>query len=67
MGFHEDGRYAEYLIARTQALTAIPDVLTPTEAAPILRAGITMFNSFHRSGAKAGDLVAVQGLVGLGH
>jgi D-arabinose 1-dehydrogenase-like Zn-dependent alcohol dehydrogenase len=66
-GFHEDGGYAEYLIARTEALAAIPDVLTAVEAAPILCAGITTFNSLRHSGAKAGDLVAVQGLGGLGH
>ena len=66
-GFHEDGGYAEYLIARTEALAAIPDVLTATDAAPILCAGITTFNSLRHSGARAGDLVAVQGLGGLGH
>ncbi len=66
-GFHEDGGYAEYMIARSEAVAAIPDVLTPVEAAPILCAGITTFNSLRHSGAKAGDLVAVQGLGGLGH
>jgi len=66
-GFHEDGGYAEYLIARTEALAAIPDALTPVEAAPILCAGITTFNSLRHSGAKAGDLVAIQGVGGLGH
>ena len=66
-GFHEDGGYAEYLLARTEALAAIPDALTPAEAAPILCAGITTFNSLRHSGAKAGDLVAVQGVGGLGH
>jgi len=66
-GFHEDGGYAEYVIARTEALAAIPDALTPVEAAPILCAGITTFNSLRHSGAKAGDLVAVQGVGGLGH
>ena len=66
-GFHEDGGYAEYLIARTEALAAIPDALTPTEAAPILCAGITTFNSLRHSGARAGDLVAIQGVGGLGH
>lgn len=66
-GFHEDGGYAEYLIARTEALAAIPDALTSMEAAPILCAGITTFNSLRHSGAKAGDLIAVQGVGGLGH
>ncbi|MEP7154071.1 MAG: zinc-binding dehydrogenase, partial [Nitrospira sp.] len=45
----------------------IPDVLSPVEAAPLLCAGVTTFNSLRRSGAVAGDLVAVQGLGGLGH
>ncbi|MGH7147088.1 MAG: alcohol dehydrogenase [Nitrospiraceae bacterium] len=66
-GFHDDGGYAQYMIARCDTLAAIPDALSPTEAAPILCAGITTFNSLRHSGAKAGDLVAVLGLGGLGH
>lgn len=66
-GFHEDGGYAEYMIARSEAVATIPDALTLVEAAPILCAGITTFNSLRHSGAKAGDLVAVQGFGGLGH
>ena len=66
-GFHDDGGYARYMIARIEALAAIPDSLSPVEAAPILCAGITTFNSLRHSGAVAGDLVAVQGLGGLGH
>jgi len=66
-GFSEDGGYAQYMIADSQALAAIPDALSPAEAAPLLCAGITTFNSLRHSGARAGDLVAVQGLGGLGH
>ena len=66
-GFNEDGGYAQYMIARSEAVAAIPDTLSPVEAAPILCAGITTFNSLRHSGARAGDLVAVQGLGGLGH
>jgi len=66
-GFQEDGGYAQYMIARSEAVAAIPDALSPVEAAPILCAGVTTFNSLRHSGAKAGDLVAVQGLGGLGH
>ena len=66
-GFHDDGGYAQYMIARSDTLAAIPDSLPPAEAAPILCAGITTFNSLRHSGAKAGDLVAVLGLGGLGH
>jgi D-arabinose 1-dehydrogenase-like Zn-dependent alcohol dehydrogenase len=66
-GFNDDGGYAQYMIARSDTLAAIPDSLSPVEAAPILCAGITTFNSLRHSGALAGDLVAVQGLGGLGH
>ena len=64
-GFHEDGGYAQYMIARSEAVAAIPDPISPVEAAPILCAGVTTFNSLRHSGAVAGDLVAVQGLGGL--
>ncbi|HEY3197511.1 MAG TPA: alcohol dehydrogenase [Nitrospirales bacterium] len=66
-GFHDDGGYAQYMIAATDSLAAIPDALSPVEAAPLLCAGITTFNSLRHSGAMAGDLVGVQGLGGLGH
>ena len=66
-GFHDDGGYAQYMIARSEALAAIPDSISPAEAAPLLCAGVTTFNSLRHSGAVAGDLVAVQGLGGLGH
>jgi D-arabinose 1-dehydrogenase-like Zn-dependent alcohol dehydrogenase len=66
-GFQEDGGYAQYMIARHEAVAAVPDALSPVEAAPLLCAGVTTFNSLRHSGARAGDLVAVQGLGGLGH
>jgi D-arabinose 1-dehydrogenase-like Zn-dependent alcohol dehydrogenase len=66
-GFQEDGGYAQYMIARSEAVAAIPDALSPIEAAPLLCAGVTTFNSLRNSEARAGDLVAVQGLGGLGH
>jgi D-arabinose 1-dehydrogenase-like Zn-dependent alcohol dehydrogenase len=66
-GFQEDGGYAQYMIARSEAVVAIPDTLSSVEAAPLLCAGVTTFNGLRHSGAVAGDLVAVQGLGGLGH
>ena len=66
-GFSDDGGYAQYMIANSDSLALIPDALSPAEAAPILCAGITTFNSLRHSGAVSGDLVAVQGLGGLGH
>ena len=66
-GFSDDGGYAQYMIASSDALALIPDSLMPIMAAPILCAGITTFNSLRHSGTVAGDLVAVHGLGGLGH
>jgi len=66
-GFQEDGGYAQYMIARHEAVAAVPAALSPVEAAPLLCAGVTTFNGLRRSGAQGGDLVAVQGLGGLGH
>ena len=66
-GFHVDGGYAEYMIAPIEALAAMPDSLDAAEAAPLLCAGITTYNSLRRNGAMPGDLVAVLGIGGLGH
>lgn len=66
-GITHDGGYAEYMISPAEAVAAMPDELPAAEAAPLLCAGITVFNSLRNSGAKAGDLVAVQGVGGLGH
>ncbi|HTL16292.1 MAG TPA: alcohol dehydrogenase [Patescibacteria group bacterium] len=66
-GISHDGGYAEYMISPAEAVAAMPDDLPAAEAAPLLCAGITVFNSLRNSGAKPGDLVAVQGVGGLGH
>jgi D-arabinose 1-dehydrogenase-like Zn-dependent alcohol dehydrogenase len=66
-GISYDGGYADYMIAPFEALAAVPDELTPAEAAPLLCAGITTFNALRNSGLKAGDLVAILGIGGLGH
>src|SRR5208283_3501720 len=66
-GISYDGGYQEYMVAPVEALVAIPDSLAATDAAPLLCAGITMFNALRHSGAFPGDLVAVQGVGGLGH
>ncbi len=66
-GISCDGGYAEFMAARTETLVSIPDELASAAAAPLLCAGNTTFNALKESGAKPGDLVAVQGLGGLGH
>jgi D-arabinose 1-dehydrogenase-like Zn-dependent alcohol dehydrogenase len=62
-----DGGYSEYMISPAEAVAAIPDDLPAADAAPLLCAGITVYNALRNSGARAGDLVAVQGIGGLGH
>ena len=66
-GLTHDGGYAEYMISPAEAVAAMPDELPAAEAAPLLCAGITVFNALRNAGARAGDLVAVQGIGGLGH
>ena len=66
-GLTDDGGYADYLVSPADALAAIPDGLKDEEAAPLMCAGVTTFNGLRESGARAGDLVAVLGLGGLGH
>jgi D-arabinose 1-dehydrogenase-like Zn-dependent alcohol dehydrogenase len=66
-GVSYDGGYQEYMIAPVEALAALPETLSDVEAAPLLCAGVTTYNALRHSGALPGDLVAVQGIGGLGH
>src|SRR6201996_3538667 len=66
-GISYDGGYQEYMLAPVEALVAIPESLSDIDAAPLLCAGITTYNALRHSGAMPGDLVAVQGIGGLGH
>lgn len=66
-GIQRDGGYAEVLLARASGLISVPDDLAAAEAAPLLCAGLTTFSALRNSPAKAGDLVAVLGIGGLGH
>jgi D-arabinose 1-dehydrogenase-like Zn-dependent alcohol dehydrogenase len=64
---HHDGGYAEYMVAPAESVALIPDDLSADEAAPLMCAGITVFNSLRNSRARAGELVVIQGIGGLGH
>lgn len=66
-GIDFDGGYAEYMIAPANALAAIPDEVPAEEAGPFMCAGVTVYNALRNSGARAGDVVAVHGIGGLGH
>lgn len=66
-GLSYDGGYQEYMLAPVEALVSIPDSLSDVDAAPLLCAGSATYNALRRAGAMPGDLVAVQGIGGLGH
>ena len=66
-GFSFDGGYAEYMVAPAKALASVPDDLSSVDGAPLMCAGLTTFNALRNSGARAGDVVGVLGIGGLGH
>jgi D-arabinose 1-dehydrogenase-like Zn-dependent alcohol dehydrogenase len=66
-GITSDGGYADYLVARAEAVARVPDELSAVDAAPLMCAGVTTFNALRNSGARGGDVVAVLGVGGLGH
>ncbi len=66
-GVTVDGGYAEVMIAEARGIASVPDELSSIEAAPLLCAGVTTYNALRNAGLRAGDLVAVQGIGGLGH
>ncbi|HEV2828928.1 MAG TPA: alcohol dehydrogenase [Pyrinomonadaceae bacterium] len=66
-GVDFDGGYATHVIVPAAALAAIPDALPAEEAGPFMCAGVTVFNALRNSGARAGEVVAVHGIGGLGH
>src|SRR6202051_236753 len=66
-GVQQNGGYAEVMIAKASSLMAVPDALSSVDAAPLLCAGLTTFSALRNSPARAGDLVAILGVGGLGH
>ncbi|MEU9343393.1 alcohol dehydrogenase catalytic domain-containing protein [Streptomyces sp. NPDC048278] len=66
-GTNVDGGYAEVTYARASGLVRIPDGMSAAEAAPLLCAGLTTFSALQQDSVRAGSLVAVQGIGGLGH
>lgn len=66
-GVNRNGGYAEYCTLRSEAAVRIPEEVDAAEYAPILCAGVTVFNSIRNMHITPGDTVAVQGLGGLGH
>jgi D-arabinose 1-dehydrogenase-like Zn-dependent alcohol dehydrogenase len=66
-GIDFDGGYATHVVVPAAAVAAIPDDMPADEAGPFMCAGVTVFNALRNSGARAGEVVAVHGIGGLGH
>jgi D-arabinose 1-dehydrogenase-like Zn-dependent alcohol dehydrogenase len=66
-GVSYDGGYQEFMVAPIEAVARMPESLDVAEGAPLMCAGMTTFNALRRSGALPSDLVAIQGVGGLGH
>ena len=66
-GISYDGGYQEYMVAPVEAVASVPESLDAADAGPLMCAGVTTFNALRHSGALPSDLVAVQGIGGLGH
>ncbi|KAI8166135.1 hypothetical protein K4K50_009028 [Colletotrichum sp. SAR 10_71] len=66
-GVSMDGGYAEYVLLRDEAVVRVPKNMDPADSAPLLCAGVTVFNSIRKQGIEHGSLVVIQGLGGLGH
>ena len=66
-GVSRDGGYATHMLAHASALARVPAELDSVASAPLLCAGITTFNALRHCGARAGELVAIHGVGGLGH
>ena len=61
------GTDAEYVLIRSEAGVQVPDKVDAAKYAPLLCAGVTVFNSMRRMNVGPGETVAIQGLGGLGH
>jgi D-arabinose 1-dehydrogenase-like Zn-dependent alcohol dehydrogenase len=66
-GISYDGGYSDYMVAPTVALTEIPKELSYTDAAPLMCADVTTYNTLRNSDARVGDVVAILGIGGLAH
>lgn len=66
-GVTRDGGYGQYVTLRTEAVVRVPKDMDPVAAAPLLCAGVTVFNGLRQQRVLPGETVAVQGLGGLGH
>ena len=61
------GGYSQQIVVDQRFVLSVPENLDITRVAPLLCAGITTWSPLKHWGVKAGDLVGIIGLGGLGH
>ncbi|OKL63466.1 hypothetical protein UA08_01793 [Talaromyces atroroseus] len=66
-GLTKSGGYAEYCTLRAESAVRVPSDVNAAVYAPMLCAGVTVFNSMRQMNLTPGSTVAIQGLGGLGH
>ncbi|VUC35924.1 unnamed protein product [Clonostachys rosea] len=66
-GISKNGGYAEYCLLRAEATVRVPEDVDAAKYAPLLCAGTTSFSALKTVDIQHGDLVAIQGLGGVGH
>jgi propanol-preferring alcohol dehydrogenase len=66
-GATSDGGFAEYMVAPFESLAHIPDAISTNTGGPLMCGGLTVFNALRNSPFKPGNVVAIQGIGGLGH
>jgi propanol-preferring alcohol dehydrogenase len=66
-GYHADGAFAEYALARAGSLLKVPPELAAAQAAPLCCAGWTAYHAVESAELEPGSWLAVFGVGGLGH
>jgi propanol-preferring alcohol dehydrogenase len=66
-GYHIDGAFAEYVVARADSLVEVPADLRAEQAAPLCCAGWTAYHAVNSTSVAPGSWLAVFGAGGLGH
>lgn len=65
-GHHIDGGYAEYIVLPARNAIPLPDEIPFEEGATLMCASATAYHALHKGRVKAGELVAIFGVGGLG-
>lgn len=66
-GYSVNGAFAEYVVASSKYVVAVPDGISPVEAAPLSCAGVTTYKALKVAKVTPTERVGIFGIGGLGH